>query len=291
MKIIIASKESNDQIQIDILKNPAIVRWFKHCQELQSSSSIISHLYHANIGKMKHPPAYRCQLLYNQLLIAIKKLQILLEENQITQFIFPEIPLKFNHDQIWCNHIHNIFIGLNSFLTDDVVVIEIAREIAREINNLIHRLEKWTDITENHQHLINNYSHCHLSTTGLKSWFYFTEEEQKLYHTTYATDKFYDVVFSNEILGKTFYRSFIDGEQSDSPAISGIKHTGGNLDIKLDSFRTDIFKDTRFKNWVKGLDINTETAPLEFPVGSINPNSNLDYFIKRKYADVGFYFL
>jgi hypothetical protein len=99
------------------------------------------------------------------------------------------------------------------------------------------------------------------------------------------------VVFSNEILGKTYYRSFIDEENADSPAISGIDKTWGNLDIKLDRQREAIFQDSQFQEWTESIQQDINTVPLEFPVGSINPNSDLDYFIKRKTTEVVFYFV
>lgn len=304
MKIIVASTESSNQIQIDVLENPGLVRWFKNCQSLQLTSPIIGSINYNSLNKVGIP-LENYQLLYTQLLTSINKLKMLLEEKQITSVKFPEIPLEFNYDQIWCNDIHNIFVSLNFFLKDnyhqywqkstdwDSVVFE----TIKEINELIHKLEKWAGITENREYLKNHYSHTHLQTRfdtsvhGLKLWFEFTEEEQQLYHSTYIGDKFYDVVFSNEILGKTFFRSFIDNERSNSPAISGIDKTWGNLDIKLDNQRTKIFKDTKFKNWVETLNVDTGTAPLEFPVGSINSNSNLDYFVKRKTTEVVFHFV
>jgi hypothetical protein len=122
-------------------------------------------------------------------------------------------------------------------------------------------------------------------------WFEISQQEQDLYHSTLEKNIFYDVVFSNEILGKTFYRSFIDEEPPGSPAISGIDKTWGNLDIKLDSQRTAIFKDSQFQDWLESVVENKLTAPLEFPVGSINTDSNLDYFVKRKTTEVVFHFV
>jgi hypothetical protein len=169
-------------------------------------------------------------------------------------------------------------------------------EAAKKVNVLIHKLEKWAYPTANSQY-IKSYGHRYLQTRfdlsyhGLGLWFELSQEEQEVYHSTLKNNVFYDVVFSNEILGKTYYRSFIDEENADSPAISGIDKTWGNLDIKLDRQREAIFQDPQFQEWTESIQQDINTVPLEFPVGSINPNSDLDYFIKRKTTEVVFYFV
>ncbi len=304
MKIFVKSKDSNAQIQIDLIDNTPIARWFNNSQRVQKTSPIVGVLHFDKAGADLIPTG-NCQTLYNDLLIAIEKLKMLLKEKEIVQFQFPEIPTEFNRSQHWCNSIHNVFVDVSIFLEKNYSNYwskttewsSIVFETIKEINVLIHKLEKWSNITENRQYLKNHYFHSHLQTRfdlsvhGLNLWFEITPEEQALYHSTLENDTFYDVVFSNEILGKTFYRSFIDEEPPGSPAISGIDKTWGNLDIKLDSQRTAIFKDAQFQNWLESVANNKLTAPLEFPVGSINPNSDLDYFVKRKTTEVVFHFV
>jgi hypothetical protein len=195
-------------------------------------------------------------------------------------------------------------ISDNGFLKVPIVVNENFQiidgqhrvEAAKKVNVLIHKLEKWAYPTANSQY-IKSYGHRYLQTRfdlsyhGLGLWFELSQEEQEVYHSTLKNNVFYDVVFSNEILGKTYYRSFIDEENADSPAISGIDKTWGNLDIKLDRQREAIFQDSQFQEWTESIQQDINTVPLEFPVGSINPNSDLDYFIKRKTTEVVFYFV
>jgi hypothetical protein len=304
MKIFVISKDSNAQIQIDLVDNPPIVRWFNNSQNLQKTSPITGVLHLDKAGANLIPMG-NCQTLYSDLLIAIASLKILLEEKQLTQFQFPEIPIEFNRSQHWCNSIHNVFVDISIFLekkysnywNKTLEWSSVVFETIKNINVIIHKLEKWSSTTEHYRYIKNHYSHTYLQTEfnisvhGLNLWFEISPEEQALYHSTLENDTFYDVVFSNEILGKTFYRSFIDEEPPGSPAISGIDKTWGNLDIKLDNQRTAIFKDTQFQNWLESVADNKLTAPLEFPVGSINPNSNLDYFVKRKTTEVVFHFV
>lgn len=303
MKLILKSIDSDAQIQIDIIENTALTRWFNSSKQLQETYPITG-IVKLNGTKSN---AYNDGLdteLYTELISEILNFKKLLETKNITAFVFPILPETFNRDQHWCNDIHNIFVSMNFFLKDNYPNYWIETpswencvfESAKAINVLIHKLEKYAYPTDNcssiekyhHRHL---QTHIDLSYHKMNLWFEISKEEQDLYHSTLENDKFYDVVFSNEILGKTFYRSFIDEEPSNSPAISGIDKTWGNLDIKLDSQRTAIFKDSKFQNWLDSVVDNKSTAPLEFPVGSINPNSDLDYFIKRKTTEVVFHFV
>ena len=303
MKIFLESIDSHHKIQIDILSNPPLCRWFYKSMELQKIHPITGILnlndYRPHVLKDGNDIN-----LYKQLLDEISNFKNLLEEKNITEFVFPVLPSAFNRDQHWCNDIHNIFVSVNFFLKDNYpdYWIESASwensvfKSAIRLNVLIHDLEHYADTTENcrsaelYQHMYLQ-THIDISHHKMNLWFEITPEEQALYHSTLENDTFYDVVFSNEILGKTFYRSFIDEEPSNSPAVSGIDKTWGNLDIKLDSQRTRIFKDAQFQTWLDSVVDNKLIAPLEFPVGSVNPNSDLDYFVKRKTTEVVFHFV
>ena len=304
MKIIVASNESTDRIQLDLLDNPVVIRWFNNCKKLQEDHPIIGTLDLSDTSIIAKHPIGNEHDVYKELLLSISRLKNLLNEKSLTEFIFPDIPSSFNRSQLWCNHIHNVFVDVSIFLEKNYSGYYYKSEnwdsqvfeTAKKMNILIHNIEKWAHSTDNSVYL-KNYNHQHLQTRfdsshhGLGLWFEISQEEQKLYHSTLKNNTFYDVVFSNEILGKTFYRSFFDDEPPNSPAVSGIDKTWGNLDIKLDSQRTKIFKDERFKNWAKTQCTDIETAPLEFPIGSINTASNLDYFVKRKTTEVVFHFV
>lgn len=304
MKIFVQPKDSDASIQIDVIDNPPLVRWFNQCIKLQETHAITGQIMFNDTANFLTYPVGNESELYAQLLLAISKLELLLAEKQITEFVLPKLPKTFNRDQHWCNNIHNVFVAVSIFLEANGFEYwklssswdSRAFEIAKELNVLIHKLEKWASPTANIQH-IAQYSHQHLQTRfdlsyhGLGLWFELSQEEQDLYHSTLKNNAFYDVVFSNEILGKTYYRSFIDEEDADSPAISGIDKTWGNLDIKLDRQRETIFQDPQFQNWIATVSKDKLTAPLEFPVGSISPLSNLDCFVKRKATEVTFHFV
>ena len=304
MKIIVASTESTDQIQLDLINNPVVVRWFNNCKKLQEDCPIIGTLNLNDTADITKHSIDREPDVYKELLLSISTLKNLFDEKNITEFIFPSIPSSFNRSQHWCNDVHNVFVNVSDFLEKNYSSYYYKSEnwdsqvfeTVKIMNMLIHDIEKWAYPTNNSVYL-ENFNHRYLQTRfdsfyhGLDLWFEISQEEQELYHSTLKNNTFYDVVFSNEILGKTFYQSFIDEENSDSPAISGIDKTWGNLDIKLDSQRNNIFKDSQFKNWIESLNIDLATAPLEFPVGSIDPNSNLDYFVKRKTTSVVFHFI
>jgi len=304
MKIFVQSNDSQARIQIDIVDTPPIVRWFTQCTRLQEIYPITGQIIFNNTANFLTYPVGNESELYSQLLLAISKLEILLAEKQITEFVLPNLPETFNRNQHWCNDIHNVFVAVSIFLETNGYEYWLLSdswdskmfETAKELNVLIHKLEKWAYPTANIQH-IAQYRHQHLQTRfdlsyhGLGLWFELSQKEQEDYHSTLKNNVFYDVVFSNEILGKTYYRSFIDEENADSPAISGIDKTWGNLDIKLDRQRETIFRDPQFQNWMDTVSKDKLTAPLEFPVGTISPLSDLDYFLKRKVTEVTFHFV
>lgn len=304
MKIIVASKEFNNQIQIDLFDNPAVVRWFTNCKKLQEDCPIIGLLNLSDTSIIAKHPIGNEHDVYKELLLSISRLKNLLDEKSLTEFVFPNIPTSFNRSQHWCNDIHNTFVDVSIFLEKNYSGYYYKSEnwdsqvfeTVKAMNTLIHDIEKWAYPTDNSVYL-KNFNHQYLQTRfdsshhGLGLWFEISQEEQELYHSTLKNNTFYDVVFSNEILGKNFYQSFIDEESPNSPAVSGIDKTWGNLDIKLDSQRTEIFKDDRFKKWAETQCTDIEIAPLEFPIGSINSNSNLDYFVKRKTTEVVFHFV
>ena len=304
MKIFVQSNDTISRIQIDILNIPPIVRWFDQCMKLQETHPIPGQLFFNDSATLIYNPVGDEDELYSELLSTVSKLKILLLEKQITKFALPELPKVFNRDQHWCNDIHNLFVAVSVFLENNGVEYwklssswdSRMFEAAKKVNVLIHKLEKWAYPTANSRY-IKSYGHKYLQTRfdlsyhGLGLWFELSQEEQEIYHSTLKNNVFYDVVFSNEILGKTYYRSFIDEESANSPAISGIDKTWGNLDIKLDHQREAIFRDPQFQTWTESIKQDVDIAPLEFPVGSINPNSDLDYFVKRKTTEVVFHFV
>lgn len=304
MKIFVQSNDSQEKIQIDLIENQPIVRWFNQYQKLQETHPIAGRLIFNDTANLAIRPTGNESETYVKLLSIISELETLLMEKQISNFTVPELPDTFNRSQHWCNDIHNLFVDISVWLENTCTHYwqlsdswdSRLFENIKELNILTHRLEKWAYPTANSQH-IKQYSHKHLQTEfdlsyhGLGLWFELSQEEQDTYHSTLQNNIFYNVVFSNEILGKTYYRSFIDEESVGSPAISGIDKTWGNLDIKLDQQREAIFQDSKFQDWLDKVSDDKLNAPLEFPVGSINSASDLDYFVKRKVTEVTFHFV
>lgn len=304
MKIIIQPTNAQASIQIDIISNPPLIRWFEHCARLQETYPITGRLIFHNTNDIAFRSNNNESETYANLLITSNRLEKLLAEKCITKFVIPKFSKNFNRSQHWLNDMHNVFVEVTLWIKDNCAQscqqldswdCKIS-ETASELNLLIHKLEKWAVPTSNRQY-IKSYSHKHLQTQfdvshhGHKLWFTISQEEQQLYHSTYQNNEFYQVVFSNNILGKTYYWSFVDEEIGNSPAISGIDATWGNLDIKLDQKREDIIRSPKFQTWLDTVDTDRESAPLEFPVGLINLNSNLNYFIQKKVTDVIFTFI
>jgi hypothetical protein len=281
MKLFIHQKNNLDNnIQINLLDNPAIRRWVDQCMLLENISGYIGNTF---TGKRGQTDNRKIEKQYNLLLTTI----VQLNQTQLPIKVFiPEIPNTFNFNMHWCNDIHNIFLDIMNYISENMsyhdritnpTIINL-ESIATSINTIIHTLDANAHLTDSEIYCMNNYPHYYLQTFidtpkyGLDLWFTPTIEEQKLYH---SHNHSCNVVFGNSIVGKTYFSSFIQEEKRNSPAISGITGTWGNLEILLDNNRTKIYNSKKFKNW---LDKELYEVPLEFPVGTVDSSCNLQEF-------------
>jgi hypothetical protein len=250
MKIIINSiGEKDPLIEIQLLDNPAVVRWFNKYSKLTKVGRMID----MPISSRPRVSWDLIQKHYQELRAVLDRLQYLPQ---------PRFPKYFNRDQHWCNDIHNVFI--NALLQN------IGNEDVMSINTIIHKLESFSNLTDTELYFKNLYPHNYLRTfierdSGLEAWTLLTEEEMQ--YCTRLGDKHYDVVIADELLGKTYLTAFLQEEPPLSPSVKGIDATWGNIEIKLDSHRENIFSSERFQNWLKECGI---TSPqLEFPLGTV----------------------
>lgn len=271
MKLFIFS--NNDLFcEIDLLDNSAINRWAKHFSTFKNLEAKINLL---NLNFEKRKITDLDHKIYDSLLLTIKELKTtgILDILKIN----PSFSPIYTGSQEQLNSAHNIFIETFIYLKNNFPNFYVEKnswqhytaEVAERINRYVHMLELSTFPTDNLKFCKENFSHSYFQTiidTNKDLWFEFTEEEQMLFHNKIGEKKFYSVVFSNEILGKTPFVSFLDNEKSDSIAISGITSTRGNLEIKLDYERSNIYSSDRFKSWFQ----NAKTKNLEMPVGNIH---------------------
>ena len=285
MKLFVHQLDNLDNyIQINLLDNPAIKRWFDYFINVQEISGSINNMPLGNrpdrlLTKNYHDTQY--QLLIDTI-HQLKQLQLPIVIN------FPEIPNVFNYDQHWCNHIHNIFVDIIKYLSSvsfhdrysNPDFIEIER-VATQLNTVIHDLEYDSRTTATEKFCSELYQHEYLQTfintekNKEIEWFEFTVEEQQLYH---ADNHSCNVVFGNNILGKTYFVSFLQEEDIDSPSTSGVIGTWSDIEILLDQNRKHIYNSLKFKNW-----LSERSLPMlvEFPIGNVDASCDLTSFAKK----------
>ena len=298
MKLFVHQLDNLDNyIQINLLDNPVISRWFDYCINVQEISGSIINMPidrpKRSLGKTYHDTQY--QLLIDTI-HQLKQCQLPVDIN------FPEIPNVFNFDQHWCNEIHNIFVVLIKYLelhvsfhdrysNPDYIKIE---KLASAVNSIIHDLEYDSYQTLNEKFCCDRYPHSRLQTfiqidkNKDHAWFEITAKEQQLYH---SSNHSCNVIFGNNILGKTYFVSFLQDEVA-SPAVSGITGTWGDIEILLDNNRTHIYNSYQFYRWLdksvpqpmptSGWSWRRRIAPmLDFPVGNIDSSCDLKSFSKQ----------
>jgi hypothetical protein len=287
MKLIVSQEYNPDTfIQINLLSNPLIERWFNHCRSIQEQRKISGNLYSMKTGArllLREKSKNFVNAQYSKL----KELLYEVSKHPFPVSIpIPEIPETFNYDQYWCNEVHNVFLYIIYFLTDtnpsyyqphaDEETKYILK-LANDINTTIHSIENYNNLTWEEIVCLHANPHEYLQASvgnnEIDLWFNITEEEQKLYHT-HLGDQFYDVTLAGCILGKNYLNSYLQGEKINSPAVSGITGTWSSIEIALDNNRPKIYNSGGFIKWLGDKDL--KTVPLEIPIGEIEASNNLE---------------
>jgi hypothetical protein len=276
--ILTSSLDSSKQITINLLDNPAVKRWIK--------MSNFDCCFLTNI-----PIVYRQSYSQADVDFHFRKIKELFDRfKKFKSLINVPVPIIrpfYLNDQHWCNDVHNVFLEITRYLQNknnnylystDPFELELLN-LGRDINQHIHILERYSDLTQNEIAVSTNYQHKIItaSMSNSPAWVSFTQEEQKLYHTRY-NDQPHNVVFSNYILGKTFLAGFLNDEKIEGYRVNGTNGTYGHFDIVLDDNRQKIYCSPEFHSWLAKHQINIYDVPLEFPVGDIEDISSLDYF-------------
>jgi hypothetical protein len=279
MQLILTSiLDSSKQIIINLLDNPAINRWIR--------MSTFDHCFLNNV-----PIIHRYPYSQSDIDFQFRKIKELFDRfKKFKSLIDVPVPIIrpfYLNDQHWCNDVHNVFLEITRYLKNknnnylystDPAELELLN-LGRAINQHIHILEKYSDLTQNEIAVSTNYQHNIITTlmSGSPSWVSFTQEEQELYHTRY-NDQPHNVVFSNYILGKTFLAAFLNDEKIEGYRVNGTDGTYGYFDFVVDDNRQKIYRSPEFHSWLAKHQINIYNVPLEFPVGDVEDLSMLNYF-------------
>jgi len=120
-----------------------------------------------------------------------------------------------------------------------------------------------------------------------RGWTYFgnkLDEFQKSYSNRYP-----DVILSEEIQGKSYLRAFIDNDDPTQLDITGRYGSYGGFVIDVYEDRKHIYNSKEFNTWLESYGLKKENLLLEHPLGQVIDSSiPLTDFDETKFIDIDF---
>jgi hypothetical protein len=266
-------------IDIQCLDTPVINRWYESIQELYSQGAICCTHLLPNYLDRDNNAATR---LYNQIIAdiaIIKKLGVPWEEDE------PEV---FNYDTAWCNRIHRRFTTMDRFnnrldinssqkFQINPEDFETYHTAIHRINANVHKIEQYC-ITTQKAHFRGKQQIFIVEPAVKTSYVFnhFTKEDFQ-YHTW----EHYNVIFDEEILGKTILTSFFDNDNPKQLDTSGHAGWYGAFKILFNKGDQEIYNSEEFNNWLIEHNTSKEKQRANFPIGNIVASSHpLDEIFK-----------
>lgn len=277
LKITWQGSSYQSWVLIDCLENNVIDRWFQSAKIIYSNGAAVLPAINPALLEIDHATVANC---YQLLLSSIDKLKDL-------GVPWPEIELEhFNFSQEWCNKIHRRFttmirfkdrIDFKSTIRFNIDNNESFNKALHDINNYVHILENYciTEQKELYDSKIKYFSATPLlngKTDKLETYgkFYDFEKDDFQYHTF----QHYDVIFSEEVLGKTLLRSYFDNDEPKNVDTAGYAGWYGSFFINLDNIRNRIYESEHFNNWLAKHKLKKSYARADFPIGNISASSH-----------------
>jgi hypothetical protein len=229
-----------------------------------------------------------------------------------------EVPKKFNFSQELLNTIHRFFtynsvwamescnhdMSGNTAIApstpnpfDSSFVPTDTLKFLTAISNLniaVHSLESLC-MTNNKQHVLNIIKNNSIFWINPRSNFDYTsngwfhvgpilDEFQKSY-----TNRYPNVIMSEEIQGKSYLRAFIDNDDPTKLDVTGRDGSYGGFFIDTNDDRKIIYESQEFKDWLEKYNLKKEDLPLEWPLGQVIDSSlELKRFSQSNFVDIDF---
>jgi hypothetical protein len=273
-------------ITIQCLNNPTINRWYRSAKEVYLNAPIISLSSQPN-----HHAEYKKNYQnvindkYDELLAAIRDFKKI-------GVIWPdEEPTEFNYDQQWCNKVHRYFTTLTRYRrfkmdSDEVIsendpnIVEF-HNLGHIVNSCIHQIEFYC-VTQTRQKyrsasrfiIVNFQGSDNPNPSTVHKWYNFTPDDYQ-YHTW---DGDCDVIFNNEILGKSIFCSFGDEDDPNYFDTSGHEGWFGGFLILSNDAISKIYASDDFNNWLKLHNVSKDSPDIRgnFPIGKVIATSDPD---------------
>lgn len=300
---------NNNYILINVFEEN--IAWFKYFQNCKNSNN------YNPIFQTYPLCCYDKNINFKAWLDIVENTEYLKSQNFKLPYILPE---RFNSDQELLNTIHRFFTynstwaieNCNHDITNNTSIIPSIPnpfdssfvpvdmlKFLTAISNLniaVHNIEP-ACMTSNKLSVIriikknnkifwvNPKNHLNYNTSN--DWLHIgntLDEFQKSYINNYP-----NVVMSEEIQGKSYFRAFIDNDDPTKLDVTGRYGSYGGFFIDANNDRKTIYESQEFKNWLDQYNLKKEDLPLEWPLGQvINSSLELEKFSQSNFIDIDF---
>lgn len=292
MKIILLWEDDNF-IEITLLNNPAVNRWYHYFKD-DSLKYKLSSIIELTVNSITEDLEIEVNQHYQRLKNVVNDAK--LKFNHKSPLL--NIPENFTRDQQLLNKLHRFFTYHSALLFylikepnkyDPNFKIDFDKEnewfkIIEEINQLVHLLERYTLPQINLQDTFNNgWSLPELLVTIPKNltkpWnektIHFSEEEiLHNYNFNLNDSDEYSVVLAQNILGKCVLQSYAEMDDPTEFDCTGRLLSFGDFVVDLSNNRRKIYNSKFFKKWLKRYNKEPEQMPLEFQIGKVTKFSD-----------------
>jgi hypothetical protein len=266
-------------ITIQCLQNPTIDRWYESAKLIYRDTANLKTLQNPIINGMKSSCVVKPY--YDKILRTLDELRTM-------GLALPEEPGEFNFDQQWCNRVHRYFTTLcitkgkmdfkSSFVLKENDQLR-CKSIVSIINDNVHKLENYFETSHRRQFLgalrsmliAPNKVHIHE----------FNKEDYQNHMWEH-----HDVVFEDDIVGKSIITSFFDEDDPKNLDTFGHRFWKGSFRILLDS-RTPIYESKEFNSWLESHATTKSNLRANFPIGDIidlSHDLNTIWLARAKYG-------
>lgn len=255
------------ELEIDLVKNTAVDAWvdfFCKNQTIVAKSHMRDHA-----SRNPYDPG-KVRYLFEQCTNLVAALH---KENIIYTGPWPMASEYITQD--WCNHAHRFFTHqqkiinqINEFeykpVEQDFVrdrKFYITENLLTKLNTAIHDIEDHLEPLYTFDFDIKEIL-VYTNWQGNATWLEFTEAHRKFHSKDH-----YDIILSDQILGKSILGSYLNNDNPSDWDTSGHHCANGSLFVQTSDFRQKIYNLPHFKRWLAN---HSNLTPwYDFPIGNV----------------------
>jgi hypothetical protein len=292
---------TSDYIEIELFDNPTVKKWFQHFQKINND---VPNFY-KNQRVVQNGEELYLQSHYEKHNIHWQQIKHTIKKLQNIGYNFPfEIPESFNFDQSTLNKLHRIFtynmlwskdrsLDSNPFDSSFALPIHISHKdwhtLLDIINDAVHSLENYTNESDIRKFVHTQYPIDYLffsPIAAFNTWLEFNADDikQNLTYMQHPDDNPL-VLLNDSILGKSIFQSFYDDDDPTCKDCTGRLGSHGGFIIDNNFNRKQLYKTLEFTQWLNRYQLNAETVPYEFPIGTVSSSSNSLELLAENYQN------